>query len=294
MKKKIKSIIWKIIRHLPGKLEYLVLYIIDKHKLPNIINPRDYSEFIARDMLLNRNHNKAFLADKYKVREFVAQKGLNHTLTELYGVWDDANKINFDLLPDKFALKLNHSCAMNIICTDKEKLNKSEAIKQLNTWLNSKHPISYESHYKKIKPLIIGEEFISDNSGVFPMDYKIHCAHGEPVFIQLAFERNENSPGRRIIFDTKWNNLHFVVDDDYHFANYEAPRPKHLEEMLKYASILSKDLDYARIDFYDTDDRVIFGEITLTPMGGWLNYFKQEALDFMGEKIRNTKNKIRN
>lgn len=293
MKKKIKSIIWKVINHLPSKLEYLVLYIIEKRKLPNLFYPRDYSEFIARDMLLNRNHDKAFLADKYKVREYVTQKGLEHILTELYGVWDDAKQINFNLLPNKFALKLNHSCAMNIICTDKEKLNKSEAIKQLNIWLTSKHPISFESHYNKIKPLIIGEEFISDDSGVFPMDYKIHCAHGEPVFIQLAFDRNENFPGRRIIFDTNWHNLHYVINDDYHFANFEVPRPKHLEEMLEYASILSKGLDYARIDFYDTHDRVIFGEVTLTPMGGWLSYFTQEALNLMGEKIRNKKNKRR-
>jgi len=294
MKRKIKSITWKLIEYLPSKLEYLVLYLINKRKLPNLFNPRDYSEFIARDMLFNKNHKNAFLADKYKVREYVAQKGLQHILTELFGVWDDAKKIDFDLLPEKFALKLNHSCAMNIVCDEKKKLDTVEVIKQLNIWLVRKHPIAFESHYNKIKPLIIGEEFISDGSGVFPMDYKIHCAHGEPIFIQLAYDRNENSPGRRIIYDTNWNNLHYVIENDYHYEIHNVPRPIHLEEMLNYASILSKGLDYARVDFYDTNERVIFGEITLTPMGGWLSYFTQEALDLMGEKIRNKKNKALN
>lgn len=289
MKKKIKSTIWKLINLLPSKFYYLVIYFKNKGKLPNLIYPKDYSEFIARDMFLNRNNKKAFLADKYKVREYVTQKGLKHTLTELYGVWDNANKIDFDLLPNKFAVKLNHSCGMNIICDNKEKLNKANTIKQLNTWRDSKHPIRYESHYNKIKPLIIAEEFISDGSGVFPMDYKIHCAHGEPVFIQVAYERNENSPGGRIIYDTNWENLHYIIEKDYHFKNHEVPRPPHLEKMLNYASILSKELDYARVDFYDTNERVIFGEITLTPMGGWLSYFTQDALNLMGEKICNGK-----
>lgn len=287
--KKIKSFVWNLIKRLPGKLEYLVLYKIEKGKFPNFLNPRDYSEYIARDMFFNRNNKRAFLADKYKVREYVSNKGLNHILTKLYGVWDDANKIDFETLPNQFALKLNHSCAMNIICSNKANLNITETTVKLNNWLISKHPIKYESHYNLIKPLIIAEEFISDNTGVFPMDYKIHCAHGKPVFVQLSIERNQNSPGRRILYDTKWNNLHFVVNDDYHFFETEIPRPKHLDDMLKYASILSEGLEYVRIDFYDTDDRVIFGEITLTPMGGWLSYFKQEALDLMGQRIREFK-----
>jgi len=286
MIKVIKSIVWKLISLLPTKIEYLVLYVMFKNKLPNFFSPRDYSEFIARDIFFNRNNKKAYLADKYKVREYVKQKGLEQTLTKLYGVWDNANKINFDLLPNKFALKLNHSCGMNIICTDKDKLNFNDTINQLNLWLNSKHPITYESHYNRIYPLIICEEYISDEKGIFPMDYKVHCAHGEPIFIQLAFDRDEYTPGRRIIYDTNWKNLHYVINNDEHFANIEVPRPIHLEEMLNYASILSNGLDYARIDFYDTQDKVFFGEITLTPMGGWLSYFKQEALDLMGNRIR--------
>lgn len=280
---------WFIINHLPNKIRYFITYSIVKHKIPNLFQPRDYSEYICRDILLNRNNSIAFLADKYKVREYVQGKGLGSILTQIYGVWDNANKIDFGPLPDKFALKCNHGCGMNIVCHDKSKLDKSNTIETLNKWLKTPHSVFFESHYKKIKPLIICEEFITDNSGVFPIDFKFHCAHGKPIFIQVCFDRNESSVGKRIIFDVNWNDLHYIINDDDHFSNIKVSRPKHFEEMLQFASLLSSGLDYARIDLYDTNERVIFGEITLTPMGGWLSYFKQEALKVMGEKIRNLK-----
>lgn len=267
------------------KLKYLYSYTMFRKRLPNLFCPRDYSEYICRDIFLNRNHKKAFLADKYAVRNYVAGKGLSFLLPELYGVWKDAMEIDFSALPDRFALKCNHSCGQNIICPDKNSLDKEYAVKQLNEWLKTKHPVYFESHYYRIKPLIICEEFISDQSGVFPMDYKIHCAHGVPVYIQVCYDRDENSVGKRIIYDTQWNDLHYVIND-YHQADHGVEKPKNLELMLKYASILSADLEYARIDLYDLGDRVLFGEITLTPMGGWLSYFTQEALDVMGEAIR--------
>lgn len=287
MKTNIKSIFWQLIKLLPNKLRYIISYSIERRRIPNLIKPRDYSEYICRDMLFNRNDEKAVLADKYSVREYVEKRGLSFILTEMYGVWDNANKIDFEKLPDKFALKCNHSCGMNIICEDKSQLNQSQTIEQLNEWLSTKHSIYFETHYNKIRPLIIGEEFITDGTGTLPMDYKIHCAHGKPIFIQVCYDRNENSAGKRIIFDEDWKNLHFVINKDDHFSNLEVPRPYHLNEMLQYASILSSGLSYARIDLYDTKERVIFGEITLTPMGGGLNYFTKEALKFMGDHIRN-------
>ena len=82
-----------------------------------------------------------------------------------------------------------------------------------------------------------------------------------------------------------WNDLHYVVQD-YHYSEEAAPKPKALEEMIRDAAILSKGLDYARIDLYDLDGRVVFGEVTLTPMGGWLSYFTPEANKLMGDIIR--------
>jgi hypothetical protein len=275
-----------IYNNLPNKIRYLILYYINKRRIPNLLRPRDYSEYICRDMLFNRNDSKAFLADKYNVREYVEGKGLGSILTNLYGVWDNATKIDFNSLPDKFVLKCTHSCGMNILCEDKSKLENTKAIVTLNKWLNTSHPVFYESHYKKIKPLIICEEYIFNNSGSLPLDFKIHCAHGKPILIQVCYDRNNNNSGKRILYDTNWKNMHYVINDDSHFSNNDISKPMHLEEMLHIASILSTGLEYVRIDLYETDNKVIFGEITLTPMGGWLSYFTQEALTAMGDKIR--------
>lgn len=286
MIRKIKDWGWKVLDLLPFKLHYYLIFIIIKKRLPRLIRPKDYSDYIFQDSFWGRHNKHAFLADKYEVRKYVEERGLSKILTKLYGVWDNANDIDFDKLPQGFALKCNHSCGMNIVCQDKSNLDINNTRKQLNEWLESDHPVFFEQHYKHIKPRIIGEELIPYNAdGTFPYDYKIHCANGKPVFIQLCFERTNESVGLRQIYSTTWENLHFVLGDS-HYSDVEVPAPKHLEEMLKYASILSKGLKYARIDFYDTDERVIFGEVTLTPMGGLLSYFKQDALDMMGEEIR--------
>lgn len=277
----------KILSTLPWQIRYFIDFKDIKGRYPRLLGSKmDYSDYIFRDNLFGTHNKHAYLADKYLVRDYVENRGLANTLTKLYGVWDNADDIDFDKLPTGFALKCNHSCATNIICSDKGTLDKEAARNKLNLWLKRIHPLRFEQHYRKISPKIICEELIPFNSdGSFPTDYKIHCANGEPVFIQCCFERTSSDAGRRVIYDTKWNNLHYVINDS-HYSDEEFEKPKHLKEMLEYAAILSKGLKYARVDFYDTDDRVIFGEITLTPMGGWLIYFKQEALDFMGKKIR--------
>ena len=275
--------------HLPWRIRYIRAFKEIKGYFPRLINPKDYSDYIFRDNFFQKHDKHAFLADKYEVRFHVEKLGLRNTLTKLYGVWSDAYDIDFNSLPNGFALKCNHSCGMNIICYDKNMLDIDKTRCQLNDWIQEKHPKYFERHYRKIKPLIICEELIPNNKdGFFPMDYKIHCANGVPVFIQCCFERSETDAGRRVIYSTEWVNLHYI-NNDSHYSDEEVEKPKHLKEMLEYASVLSKGLDYARVDFYDTDERVIFGEITLTPMGGWLSYFNQEALDVMGEAIRKNK-----
>lgn len=287
MKRLIKMIVRMFCRLMPWRMRYFCEYSYVRKRIPNLFKPKDYSEYIFRDNLLGYHKKHTFLADKYEVRNYVDSKGLGNLLTRLYGVWDDAKKINFHELPNQFVLKCNHSCGMNIICFDKSELNIPAAVDQLNKWMKQTHPIYYEVHYKKIRPLIICEELIkSDANGVFPVDYKIHCAHGSPVYIQYCSDRSEFSAGQRIIYSPEWKNLHFIKQDYHYYSTEVIPCPPHLDVMLKSAAILSSELKYARIDFYDTDERVIFGEITLTPMGGWLSYFTQDALNLMGEAIQ--------
>ena len=279
---RIKGIIRRL---LPWQVQYFYDFSTQKH-FPRLYH-KDYSDYIFWDNLLGHHIKHAYLADKYEVRDYVKAKGLEKLLTKLYGVWDSPDDIDFDSLPQGFAMKCNHGCDMNIICSDKSKLDINETKEKLRGWLKQEYAFPYEQQYRHIKPRIICEELIPYNSdGTFPADYKIHCANGKPVFIQACFERSDNDEGRRIIYSPEWNDLHYVKQDEY-YSEKGLPKPKHLEEMLQYAAILSEGLQYARVDLYDSDDRVLFGEITLTPFGGWLTYFTQEALDKMGQAIRN-------
>lgn len=285
---KVKNIIRSIINYFPSDLKYFLEYSITKRRIPILWNKKEYSDFVFWDNIFNKHSKHSYLADKYEVRKFVSDRGLNNSLTKLFGVWDDARKIDFGSLPNQFALKCNHSCAMNIICDDKSKLNREATIIQLNEWLSMQHPIYFEKHYKKIKPLIICEEYLSDAQGNFPNDYKIHCAGGEPVYIQCCFERTKDQPGKRSIYSLDWENLNYVINDD-HYSELNIEKPKSLDEMLRQARILSAGLEYARVDFYDINGKVVFGEITLTPMGGWLSYFTKEAQKRMADAIKQSK-----
>ena len=286
MIRRIKKLFYKLIEHSPLIIRHSFNFRLVKGHWPHLLCPKDYSDYITRDNIFGRHNKHAYLADKLEVRKYVKERGLEDILVPLLGSWDDASKIDFDSLPNQFAIKCNHSCGMNIICFDKSKLDIEATRKQLNHWLHEKHSVYFEQHYKYIKPMILCEELIPSNKdGLFPMDYKIHCVNGKPIFIQCCFERTMEEGSKMVAYNTKWERLNYIAHTS-HYADKNVERPKHLDNMLKYASKLSVGLEYARVDFYDTDSGVLFGEITLTPQGGWLTNFTQEALDVMGKAIR--------
>lgn len=282
----IKSFLWRVIDKSPVFISYPINFYLVKGRWPRILFPKDYSDYIARDNYLGRHNKHAFLADKLEVRKYVEDLGLGNILVPLFGSWDDADKIDFNKLPNQFAIKCNHSCGMNVICFDKSQLDMEATRRQLNEWMHAKHLYPFERHYKKIKPMILAEALIpNDENGQFPTDYKIHCAAGKPIFIQVCIERTMEEGSKMVIYDTKWELTNYTAHTK-HYSSKTIKRPKHLDQMLEYAKILSSNLDYARVDFYDTDEGVLFGEITLTPQGGWLGNFTQEALDIMGRAIK--------
>lgn len=270
---------------LPWQIKYIIKFRMQQGRFPHLFHPQNYTDFIVRDNLFQNHDKHAFMADKYAVRDYVESKGLGRILTKLYGVWSNADDIDFNSLPNEFAIKCNHSCGMNIICPDKGKMDIVATRIQLNQWLKSPHPIFFERHYRKIKPLIICEELIPNNKdGYFPMDYKIHCVKGKAVFIQCCYERDEKDESKMVAYTPSWERRNYI-NHTIHYSDVDLPRPKHLEEMVRDAELLSSDLEYARIDLYDTDERVIFGEITLTPQGGWLNNLTDEVKNKIGELI---------
>ena len=228
--------------------------------------PRTYTEKINWEKLYARDARKTKLVDKYLVREWVRERIGEEHLTRLYGVWDDADDINFDILPDAFVLKANNGSGRNIVVKDKAQIDRQQVCRQLHEWKNNN--IAYkllEYQYKDVIPKVICEEYL-EGVAESVYDYNIFCFHGEPVYIWCI--KGSHKPDCKASFYTKeWEMMPFSFG--YPKDNVVAPKPDKLEEMLALSRVLSRDFQHVRVDWYNLPDgRVLFGEMTFSTWGG--------------------------
>jgi len=247
----------------------------------NLKNPQTFNEKISWLKLYGNLEQYTNLADKYEVRKYISHTIGEQYLIPLLGVWDRFEDIDFSKLPEQFVLKCNHDSGSIIICKNKDQFDIKAAKRKLNACL--KRNMSYlaaEPQYKNIKPRIMGEKFMIDESGSELKDYKVWCFHGSPKLIQITYDRciyYDRCTGTKINFyDTEWN---FVPASWFYPSdpNVKFNKPGCLEEMLELARILSKDYLHVRVDFYAIFDRIYFGELTFTSGAGF-SHFK--PLDF--------------
>lgn len=216
--------------------------------------------------------------DKYKVRAIVENAGLGDILTQLYGVWENAENIDWDKLPNRFVLKCNHGSGYNIICKDKENFNKRQAINQLNKWMSENY--GYENAeliYDLVDHKIICEEYIDTEDGLPPKDYKVFCQYGQPKLLFVAQDRYDGNT-KFDYYDLNWNWIN--VRNGHPNAEKRMERPSFLEEMCKAASILSKDFPLVRVDFYHENGKLYFGELTFLHFGG-VQCFEPDKYDYI-------------
>jgi hypothetical protein len=277
------------------------------HKKLNLDSPKDYNEKVQWLKIYSDTTQWTELADKYKVRKYIEQCNLSDILVKSYGVWKKAEEIDFSVLPEKFVLKTNNSSGKVLLVYDKSKLNIEQTRILLNKWVNEKRGlISFEPHYWNIDRRIIAEEFLEDNLhnrlSSSLIDYKFFCFHGEPNIVNVLFDRNNLIVGspekksklnyRENIFDLDWN-----LRTDM-FANPTGldmsliiPKPNCFDEMIKICRILSKPFPQVRVDLYEVNNKVYFGEMTFT--SGSMNDFSSDCLFKMGELIDLSAAKLR-
>ena len=274
----------ELIAKISPQLYFRCAYFYNRGHFPNLYRPKDISEVLIKQVLDGTVDSMAFLADKYQVRDFIKRKGLAHLLTPLIKVYSNPDEINFNTLPDKFAIKMNYGAGMNIICTDKNKLDFELARQTLRKWLDKKYYSSVEKHYNLIPRKIIVEEFIDDGTGGFPTDYKFMCIYGK-VFCILACNARETGHASYAPFDINWN--YIAEYDKLHRAYTVIPKPKNLSKMIDIAETISQGFGIVRIDLFSNGSKIWFGEITLTPSGCILHGWTQKALDDMGNQYCN-------
>lgn len=266
---------------------YIKLYFrLNLHRKLNLKNPKYLNDKLQWLKFNYRFPLQTIVSDKYEVRNYVESKIGNKYLIPLLGVWNNVNEIDFNTLPEQFVLKCNHDSGGLAICIDKNKFNIKKAKKKINSSLKSNfYWIGREYQYKNIVPKIICEKFISEN-GQVPEDYKIYCFNGIPDVILVCKGRFSNGSHKAnyYFYDKDWNFLPYNKGDDIH-NNPNVKKPKNFEEMLKIATILSNDFIFARIDLYNINGQIYFGEITLSPNSGFDPDITEETDLIFGEKL---------
>lgn len=207
------------------------------------------------------------MADKYEARVFVEQKIGSQYLVPLLGVWEKADDINIKTLPDEFVLKCTHDSQSIIICKNKKELDYNATCQILNQGLKTNYySLGREWAYKNIKPRIIAEKLLVDESGDDLKDYKVFCFHGEPKFIQIDYDRFKGH--KRRFYSINWEKLDFKItyEDD---SSIIMPKPKCLQELLEVSRVLAKGTPFLRTDWYIVENKIYFGEMTFYPGCGF-------------------------
>lgn len=266
---KVKKVPFILLSSLSPVLCTHLRYRLRFHKKLELADPKTLNEKILW-LKLNTYRNNALVtqcADKFRVREYVEACGYGYLLNHLYHVWDTVRDVKWDALPDSFALKCNHGCGYNIICSDKKVLNETRVKKTLKKWLKEDYwRILAELQYKRIPKKILCECYLSKD-GHLPSDYKIYCFHGQPKFILVCEEREKGLP-HFYFFDPQWQFLPITRDGQNAGKDFTLNRPKSLQTMLECAATLSAPFPFVRVDFYDVDGKAVFGEMTFTPSAG--------------------------
>jgi hypothetical protein len=247
---------------------YLHFRMLKIPKLLNLENPKTFNEKIIFLKLNNRFKGANILVDKYEVRKYVEKIiGLEY-LIPLIAVYDKVEDIDFNILPKEFIMKANQSSGDNIIVRNKELINV-EAIKvKLDFWLQIDYSVYGEWQYKGIKNKIIIEELLPNSIDNPLLDYKFFCFNGKPVYVQVDVDRETNHT--RNFYNLNWELMDFQIL--YPPCKREVLKPTNFLIMIDLVTKISRYLEdkmkFVRIDFYDHNDKVYFGEITFHPEGG--------------------------
>lgn len=251
---------------------------------PDLDNPKDWGEKMQWLKLNYRNPLQTICSDKYAAREYVTEKGYAHILNDVLQVVDTVDQIDIDKLPGQFVVKATHGSGWNMVCTDKSKVSWFIWKKIFKSWLrNNIFWPGREWPYKDMPHRIVFEKFLKDESGAL-MDYKFFCFDGEPHFVQ-ANKGRDTAQHAQNFYDLDWNILPFGKDL-MPLPEVSIPKPSLLTHMITVARDLAGDFPYVRVDLYQTDGKIIFGELTFYPKSGLPDFVPAEYNRIIGDKLK--------
>lgn len=251
----------------------------------NLDNPVTYNEKLQWLKLYDRKPEYTKMVDKYEAKKYVADIIGEEYIIPTLGVWDSVDDIDFDALPNQFVLKCTHDSGGLVICKDKSKLDIENAKNTLNHFLNRNfYNVHREWPYKDVKPRIIAEKYMEDEAGKELKDYKFFCFNGEPKLLYISEGLSDHSTAKISFANMDYNISEFKRNDFKSFD--ELPKkPVNFEKMKELAKVLSKDRAFIRVDFYEINKKIFFGELTFFPCSGYLPFDPEKYDKVLGDWI---------
>lgn len=246
-------------------------------------NPKTYCQKQQWAKIYDTDSRKTVLADKVAVRAWVRDMVGEEYLIPCLGVYDYPFDIDYSKLPNQFVIKMNHSSHMNIIVKDKNQINISNVKKKLIKWskVNFAFP-TLELQYKNIIPRALIEKYISDSNGELK-EYKFFCFNGRVFCLYIMEGRNYGSEGLKMgIMDRNFKLMPYTRKG-IPMIHYQPEKPKNYNKMIEIAEVLSKDFSHVRVDLYNVDGKIYFGEMTFTSACGFGFYDQKEFDEMLGE-----------
>ena len=272
----------------PDKLYLKILYYIHMHKQLNLDNPKTYTEKINW-LKVNDIHNEyTNLVDKFEVKSYVENKlHTNENIIKTLGIWNSFDEIDFSLLPNKFVLKTTNGGGNTsvVICQNKSNFDIEGAKEKLILTKGRKSFIKTREYpYYDVKPRIIAEEYIETSNNELS-DYKIFCFDGEPKFLFVGTERQKE--GEDVKFDFyDINFTHLPIKNGHQNAQLAPEKPKNFEEMLDIAKKISRGLPHVRVDLYNVNGKIFFGELTFFHFAGLVPFNPEEWDEKFGQYLK--------
>ena len=262
---------WGFLNWIPDEAYIKLTYRISMRERLSLKNPKTYNEQLQWLKLYDRKPEYTRMVDKYEAKLYVAERIGEEYIIPTLGVWDRFDDIDFDRLPDQFVLKCTHDSGGLVICEDKSKLDKEAARKKINKslkcnyyWGNREWP------YKNVKPRIIAEQYMKDAQTGELRDYKFFCFDGQVKALFVASERYASSETKFDFFDAEYRHLPFT--NGHPNADTLPEKPTCFEEMKEIAGKLSAGIPHLRVDCYEVNGKVYFGEMTFSHWSGMMPF----------------------
>lgn len=271
---------------IPDEKYITIKYKIEMNQKLNLKEPKTFNEKLQWLKLYDRKPEYTKMVDKYEAKKYVADIIGEEYIIPTLGVWDKFEDIDFTKLPNQFVLKPTHDSGNVFICKNKDEIDYKKLKKTVQKWLKRNYYLVHrEWPYKNVKPRIIAEEYMEDQIGEL-IDYKVYAFNGQCDYVMVCFDRIKRET-KFIYYDRNWNiKKEFSKDGIKYGDTIKIEKPKNLDKMFEFAEILSKNIPFVRVDFYESNGNLYFGELTFYPSAGFDNTRTKDCQKYLDKELK--------